>query len=198
MFGERYPLAERYVAWLDGAGVERGLIGPRERERLWDRHVLNCANLAELLVDGERVLDVGSGAGLPGIPVALALPTVQVVLLEPLLRRATFLEEVVADLGLGDRVQVLRARAEEAKVQGDVVTSRAVAPLGKLAGWCGPLLRDEGRMLAVKGASAAEELRSSAKGLRHLGFTSWQVVTCGEPESPTTVIEARYGTRRKR
>lgn len=162
-FGDLLPLAERYAAWLAGAGTERGLLGPREVPRIWDRHVLNSAALAPLLAPGESVVDVGSGAGLPGIPLALARPDCTYVLLEPLLRRAEFLREVVDDLGLGDRVSVLRARAEEAAREPrrwDVAVARAVAPLDRLAGWCLPLLRPGGRLLALKGERAAEEALS--------------------------------------
>lgn len=168
VFGDRLPLALRYEAWLAGAGVERGLLGPREAARLWDRHLLNSVAVAALLGPDERVVDVGSGAGLPGIPLALARPDLTVVLLEPLARRAAFLTEVVADLGLAPRVSVLRARAEDharEKPRYDVAVARAVAPLDRLAGWCLPLLRPGGRLLALKGERAADEV-AAAPALR--------------------------------
>lgn len=179
LFGPRLSLASRYVEWLAGAGVERGLLGPREVPRLWDRHVLNSAALAPLLSPGESVVDVGSGAGLPGIPLALAQPSCTYVLLEPLLRRSTFLSEVVADLGL-DHVTVVRARAEEVAGSGyDVAVARAVAPLDRLAGWCLPLLRPGGRLLALKGDRAEEEAATVPR-LRP------RVDRVGDP--PTTVV----------
>lgn len=196
VFGDRLPLAVRYAQWLAGAGVERGLLGPREADRLWDRHLLNSAAVGELLVPGDRVVDVGSGAGLPGIPLALARPDCTVVLLEPLLRRATFLGEVVADLGLADRVTVFRARAEEAAREDpayDVVVARAVAPLDRLAAWCLPLLRPGGRLLAVKGERAAEEVALSP-GLR---ATVCQVGV-GVVDPPTTVVTMTRPARTRR
>ncbi|MFF1794992.1 16S rRNA (guanine(527)-N(7))-methyltransferase RsmG, partial [Kitasatospora sp. NPDC058263] len=181
VFGDRYEAAVRYTELLATAGVQRGLIGPREVPRLWDRHVLNCAVLAELLPPGSTLCDVGSGAGLPGIPVALARPDVSVTLLEPLLRRTTFLEEVVRELGL-ENVTVLRGRAEEmvGKLAVDVVTARAVAPLDRLAGWGMPLLRPHGQMLALKGDSAEQELADSRAGLAKLGAVEWTVISVGE------------------
>ncbi len=130
---QRLPLAERYAELLATDGVVRGLIGPREAPRLWERHLLNCAALAEVLPDGATVCDLGSGAGLPGLVVAIARPDLSVTLVEPLLRRTTFLEEVAAELGL-ESVEVVRGRAEELHGQRtfDVVTSRAVAPLERL------------------------------------------------------------------
>src|SRR5690349_1621021 len=148
VFGERLETAERYAAILAGAGVEWGLIGPREVDRLWDRHILNSSALGELLAPDERVADIGSGAGLPGIPLALARPDVHVTLIEPLLRRSEFLREAVDELGLD--IAVVRGRAEDADVRKsvgelDVVTSRAVASLDKLTRWSMPLLRVDGR-----------------------------------------------------
>ncbi|MFJ9946370.1 16S rRNA (guanine(527)-N(7))-methyltransferase RsmG [Kitasatospora sp. NPDC091207] len=196
VFGDRYEAAVRYTELLATAGVQRGLIGPREVPRLWDRHVLNCAVLAELLPPGSTLCDVGSGAGLPGIPVALARPDVSVTLLEPLLRRTTFLEEVVRELGL-ENVTVLRGRAEEmvGKLAVDVVTARAVAPLDRLAGWGMPLLRPHGQMLALKGDSAEQELADSRAGLAKLGAVEWTVISVGEGtlETSTRVIQVKAG-----
>ncbi|MFI6153640.1 16S rRNA (guanine(527)-N(7))-methyltransferase RsmG [Kitasatospora sp. NPDC051170] len=196
VFGDRFDAAVRYTELLATAGVSRGLIGPREVPRLWDRHVLNCAVLAELLPEGSTLCDVGSGAGLPGIPVALARPDVSVTLLEPLLRRTTFLEEVVRELGLKN-VTVLRGRAEEmvGKLAVDVVTARAVAPLDRLAGWGMPLLRPYGQMLALKGDSAEQELADSRAGLAKLGAVESTVISVGEGtlETSTRVIQVKAG-----
>jgi 16S rRNA (guanine527-N7)-methyltransferase len=159
VFASRLALAERYAGWLADAGVVRGLIGPREVPRLWDRHLLNCGVLADAVDQGLRVADVGSGAGLPGLVVAVRRPDLRVTLVEPLLRRSIFLEEVVADLGL-DNVEVVRARAEElhGRRTFDVVTSRAVAPMDRLLRWCLPLCGPAGAVLAIKGSRVAEEV----------------------------------------
>jgi 16S rRNA (guanine527-N7)-methyltransferase len=193
LFGDRLALVVRYADLLAGPGVERGLIGPREVPRLWERHLINCGLLAPELVAGDRVADVGSGAGLPGVVVAIARPDVTVTLIEPMLRRTTFLTETVDALGLTN-VVVRRDRAEDARdLAGafDVVTARAVAPLEKLAGWTIPLLRPEGRLLALKGSSAAEELAAAGSTLAALGVRDAVVRTVGPPIDPTTVIEAR-------
>ena len=155
MFGAAYERAVAFAELLAGAGTERGVIGPREVPRLWARHLLNSAVIGELVPAGARVIDVGSGAGLPGVPLALARPDVEVVLLEPLARRVAFLEEAVAGLA---NVSVVRGRAEEGHTRralglADVVTARAVAPLDRLAGWCLPLVKPGGTLLALKGAS---------------------------------------------
>lgn len=152
---------KRYVDILADRGISWGLIGPREADRLWDRHILNSVAMADLVPDGVSVIDVGSGAGLPGIPLAIRRSDLQVTLLEPLLRRATFLEEAVTELGLGDRVRVVRARAEDHDGQYDVVTARAVAPLPRLLTWCLPLMGSTGELLALKGSSAASEIDQS-------------------------------------
>jgi 16S rRNA (guanine527-N7)-methyltransferase len=190
----RYPEAaaglRQYADLLAGDGVVRGLIGPRETGRLWSRHVANCAVLEELVPEGAVVADVGSGAGLPGLPLALVRPDVRVVLVEPLLRRATFLSEAVETLGLAGRVEVVRGRAEEQKLEVDVVTARAVAPLDRLAGWTLPLTRVGGVLLALKGEGAAEEVATSADALEKLGGGQAEVLTCGAGlvEPPTTVV----------
>jgi 16S rRNA (guanine527-N7)-methyltransferase len=193
VFGDQYARAERYVALLAGPGVSRGLLGPREADRLWERHMLNSAVLAELVPDGCRVLDVGSGAGLPGIPLALARPDLVLVLLDPLARRVAWLQEVVAELGLA--VSVYRGRAEDPQVRDalggtDVVTARAVAPLGRLAGWCLPLVAPGGRLLAVKGATAEEEAARDAHAVRAAGGGPMEIVQCGGTivRPPTTVV----------
>ncbi|MFJ3791356.1 16S rRNA (guanine(527)-N(7))-methyltransferase RsmG [Kitasatospora sp. NPDC090091] len=196
IFGENLPRAVRYTELLATVGMQRGLIGRREVPQLWERHVLNCAVIAELLPANATLCDVGSGAGLPGIPVALARPDVSVTLLEPLLRRTFFLEEVVRELGL-ENVTVLRGRAEEVvgKVSVDVVTARAVAPLYRLAGWGLPLLRPYGQMLALKGDTAEQELADSRAALGRLGATEWSVIPVGEETlgAPTQVVRVRVG-----
>jgi len=198
VFGDRVALVRRYAEILAGDGVERGLIGPREADRLWDRHVLNSAALGELLDTGEQIADIGSGAGLPGIPLALARPDLRVTLIEPLLRRSDFLREVIDDLGLD--VAVVRGRAEEQAVRQqvgemDAVVSRAVASLDKLTRWSAPLLRSGGRMLAIKGERAASELDEHRRVMESLGVVDARVVTCGEAylDPPATVVIARRG-----
>ncbi|MBV8789366.1 MAG: 16S rRNA (guanine(527)-N(7))-methyltransferase RsmG [Mycobacterium sp.] len=198
IFGERVDIARRYAEWLAGPGVERGLLGPREVDRIWDRHLLNSVAAEELLDDGERVIDVGSGAGLPGIPLAIARPDLEVVLLEPLLRRSEFLNEVIDELGLA--VEVVRGRAEEPWVRSrfgerDAAVSRAVAALDKLTKWCMPLLRPGGRMLAIKGERGAEELEQHRRGMASLGAVDARVMTCGANylRPPATVVLARRG-----
>ncbi len=183
VFGAALPLLEAYAALLAGPAVERGLLGPREAPRLWERHLLNCAGLSELIEDGSVVLDLGSGAGLPGLVLALLRPQIQLVLVEPLLRRTTFLTEVVQTLGLRT-VVVRRARAEElhGAVEVDVVTARAVAPLERLGGWALPLLRPGGRLLALKGEQAQAELDAALPVLRRAGAASAEVVEVGSVE----------------
>ncbi len=203
LFGDRIDLARRYVELLAGPGIERGLIGPREAGRLWDRHLLNCAVLGALLPAGARVVDIGSGAGLPGIPLALARPDCRIDLVEPLLRRSTFLDEVVADLALTG-CRVIRARAEDAidaAGGADVVTARAVAPLAKLARWAAPLLRPGGMMLILKGASAADEVARDGAAARAPGLGDLSLLSGGGEgvEEPATVVSARLaGGRRAR
>jgi 16S rRNA (guanine527-N7)-methyltransferase len=196
VFTDRVELAGRFVEHLVTSGVERGLIGPREVPRIWTRHVLNCAVIEEHIPGNVAICDVGSGAGLPGIALALARPDLDVTLVEPLLRRVTWLQEVVDDLGL-DRVRVLRGRAEDMadQVRVDVAVARAVAPLSGLAAWCLPLLRPGGRLLAIKGRSAAEELDAGRTALTRLGARSWRIVLSGEAvlQEPTTVVEVVAG-----
>jgi 16S rRNA (guanine527-N7)-methyltransferase len=202
VFGDRLPLAQRYVELLAGPGTERGLLGPRETPRLWERHLLNCVGMAELLAPDETVLDLGSGAGLPGIPLAIRRPDISVILVEALLRRATFLTEVVEALALPN-VTVRRARGEELakKVEVDVVTARAVAPLARLAGWSLPLLRGGGRLLALKGEQAEAELNAAAPGLSKAGAVAWSVVEVGTAEQDTlarVVVVERGAVRGRR
>lgn len=198
VFADRLPLAVRYVAHLADSGIERGLIGPREVPRLWDRHVLNCAVVAELIAADSHVADVGSGAGLPGLCLALARPDLRLTLIEPLERRVIWLAEVVADLDIADQVSIVRARAEQAadEVDCDVVTARAVSALDKLAGLTIPLLHGSGEVLAIKGRSAQEEISKAAKAIRKLGGMSTEVLTAGASvlEEPTTVVRINVGS----
>jgi 16S rRNA (guanine527-N7)-methyltransferase len=203
VFGDRLDLARGYCAALATAGVERGLIGPREVPRLWDRHILNCAVVDELIAEGATVVDIGSGAGLPGIPLAIARPDLRITLVEPLLRRTIFLSEFIETAGLD--ITVVRGRAEQSGVMkeaggADVVTSRAVAPLAKLAQWSLPLLRDHGRMLALKGVSAAEELERDGDALARAGAGNVKVLECGagSVSPPTWVISAERLPRTER
>lgn len=188
-------MAERYATLLASEGVVRGLIGPREGARLWDRHLLNCAVLGELVPQGSSVCDIGSGAGLPGLVLAIARPDLEVTLVEPLLRRTTFLDEVVADLGLA-QVEVHRGRAET--LHGtrtfDVVTSRAVAPLERLLTWSMPLVAPTGAMVAMKGSSAADEITAAQNVLTRLGCAAPEIHVMGTTvtDSPTTAIRVAW------
>jgi 16S rRNA (guanine527-N7)-methyltransferase len=181
-------LINRYIDILATWGIERGLIGPREAPRLWDRHVLNCAVVAPRIPHGASVADVGSGAGLPGLVWAIARPDLTVTLIEPLLRRTTFLTEVIDELGLTN-VTVVRGRAAEVSGVFDVVTARAVADLGKLGSWCLPLVRPGGVLLALKGESASAEIAMWTEALREDGATDIVVTSYGDVEKPTTVVE---------
>lgn len=189
---ERLPLAEAYAGWLADAGVVRGLIGPREVPRLWDRHILNCAVLVDLIPDGVSVGDVGSGAGLPGLVLAIARQDLRVTLIEPLLRRTTFLTEVVRDLGL-DNVEVLRERAEALHGSRlfDVVTSRAVAPLPRLLEWSMPLVSPTGALLAMKGSSAYDEIAEASASLARWGCETPTVHTLGDGLLESTTVAVR-------
>ncbi|TFV62109.1 16S rRNA (guanine(527)-N(7))-methyltransferase RsmG [Geodermatophilus sp. DF01-2] len=200
VFGPGLPDAERYVARLAGDGVTRGLIGPREVPRLWERHVLNSAAVADAVPPGARVVDVGSGAGLPGIPLALARPDIRLTLVEPMARRVEFLEEVVAELGAPWRV--VRGRAEERSVRAavgpvDVVTARAVAALPRLVSWCRGLLRPGAQLIALVGARAVEELSTLAPELEAAGMREVhaRAVGAGLGNAATTVVVMTRGAR---
>ena len=203
VFGTAIGGARAYAELLAEAGVVRGLIGPREPQRLWTRHLLNSAVLSTLIPADARVVDVGTGAGLPGIPLALVRPDLRVVLLEPLARRVEFLLEVVEALELA-QCEVVRGRAEDvvATVGGaDVVVSRAVAPLATLAGWCAPLLRPGGVMLGLKGTTAPAELERDAAAVARSGLIDAEVRIVGAdvlPE-PTFVVRAvkTWSSRRR-
>jgi 16S rRNA (guanine527-N7)-methyltransferase len=177
------PVALRYAEVLADAGIVRGLLGPREAERLWDRHLLNSAVVAELIPDDAWLIDVGSGAGLPGIPIALANPSLHVLLLEPLARRFAFLEEVVAELELSDRVSVMRGRAPDAVLQlpflADFALARAVAPLERLVSWTMPVVQLGGSLLALRGERAEQELQEAGPGLARYGAGAPEVVEIG-------------------
>jgi 16S rRNA (guanine527-N7)-methyltransferase len=198
LFGARLPLAIRYAEILATDGVERGLIGPNEGPRLWERHLLNCAVVGELIQPDARVVDVGSGAGLPGIVLAVARPDLSVILVEPLARRTAFLSEVVTTLGL-DRSMVVRARAEECVPKrgsprfglAAVVTARAVASLDRLTAWCLPLAAEGGRVLALKGESGAEEVERHRGTIVRLGGAEPTILRCGVDviDPPTIVVQ---------
>lgn len=201
VFGDRLDVAQRYEELLAGPGVVRGLIGPREADRLWDRHILNSAAIAEAIEPEARVVDIGSGAGLPGIPLAIARPDLRVTLVEPMLRRTEFLTEAVAELGI--TATVVRGRAEDDSVRAavggaDVVVSRAVAGLDKLSRWSLPLLRPGGRMLALKGERADDEVAEHRSAMLKLGASDVRVLRCGSGylNPPTTVVEAVRSERR--
>ncbi|MEO7263173.1 MAG: 16S rRNA (guanine(527)-N(7))-methyltransferase RsmG [Jatrophihabitantaceae bacterium] len=188
-------LLVRYAGWLAGPGVSRGLLGPREASRLWDRHLLNSVALAELLPPHARLVDIGTGAGLPGLAVACVRPDLMVDLVESLLRRTDFLTEVVTALGLGDQVRVVRGRAEDIAVLDTVgsaqfVTARAVAPLDRLVRWSFPLLHPGGSLLAIKGAGAEDEVRAHQPFLTRIRAEVRGVIECGAElvNPPTRVV----------
>jgi 16S rRNA (guanine527-N7)-methyltransferase len=166
IYGAEFPAINRYVDILRSTAVDWGLLGPREAERLWDRHILNSAALSGLIAADIAVADVGSGAGLPGIPLAILRPDLRVTLIEPLLRRSTFLTQTVEELQISDRVEVVRSRAEDHRQTYHIVVARALAPLDRLIGWCNPLRAPDGVILALKGASAADEIAAAGRQLQ--------------------------------
>jgi 16S rRNA (guanine527-N7)-methyltransferase len=188
----RQPLAVRYAELLATDGVVRGLIGPREAPRLWDRHLFNCALLSEAVPSGSEVCDIGSGAGLPGLVLAIARPDVSVTLVEPLLRRTTFLSEVVEELGL-DHVEVVRGRADvlHGKRRFDVVTSRAVAALETLLDWSMPLVSPHGSLVAMKGSSVHEEISAAAPRLKAWGLAEPEILHVGSPDDESRTVLLR-------
>ncbi|MGN0128520.1 16S rRNA (guanine(527)-N(7))-methyltransferase RsmG [Glutamicibacter soli] len=196
IFGDRLDLAKRYVEHLATSGIERGLLGPREVPRLWSRHVLNCAVIESVMEKDAEVADVGSGAGLPGLCLAIARPDLNLTLIEPLERRCIWLSEVIDDLGLTN-VTVMRGRAEQMVdvVNARYVTARAVSALTNLAGLTIPLLHGEGELIAIKGRSAAEEIDKASKAIRKLGGKETEVMVIGEGllAEPTTVVRIKVG-----
>lgn len=194
VFGDRLAEAIAFAELLATVGTVRGLIGPREAPRLWERHLINCGVVSEIIPPGTSLVDVGSGAGLPGIVLAIARPDLRITLVEPLARRTAFLSEAVALLGLGETVAVVRGRAEDVTDTldaADVVTARAVAPLDRLAGWCLPLAVIGGRVLALKGTTAAAEVAEHGAAVTRQGGSLPRVRSCGASviDSPTTVVE---------
>lgn len=191
VFGEALPVAVHYARILADQGVLKGLIGPREVERLWERHLINCAVVAELIPENSTVIDLGSGAGLPGLVLAIVRSDLSVTLLEPLLRRTTFLSACVEELRLPN-VEVRRARAEDVigDYAADVVTARAVAPLDRLSMWAVPLLRPGGQLLALKGERAAGELEEATPVLHKLGVRTTELLQVGQGkvDPPTTIV----------
>lgn len=201
VFGSQEPAIRAYADILATRGIEWGLLGPRETPRLWQRHIFNCAALLPLLPESATVCDIGSGAGLPGLVLAIGRPDVQVSLVEPLQRRVAFLEVAIEELGLDERVEVLRGRAEEfdAGAGFDVVTSRAVGALTKLVGWSAPLMAASGQVLGLKGASAEAEIETAQKELRKAGLVAELLEVRADPRTePTTVVRLRRTTRSAR
>lgn len=189
----RLELAERYAELLATEGVKRGLIGPREAPRLWDRHLLNCALLGEVIPEGATVCDIGSGAGLPGVVLGIARPDLTITLVEPLLRRTTFLSEVVDELGLATvTVERCRADALHGTARFDVVTSRAVAPLSRLLEWSMPLVEPEGAMVAMKGGSVAAEISAAGPTMGRLGTSAPEVLELGSGASTALVVRVTW------
>jgi 16S rRNA (guanine527-N7)-methyltransferase len=196
VFGSALETASQFAEILATDGVQRGLIGPREAPRLWDRHLLNCAVVADLLPEAGELVDIGSGAGLPGVVLAMLRPGIRVVLLEPMLRRSVFLEECLARLDLPNAT-VVRGRAEDMAgvIRADIATARAVAPLDRLAGWAAGLLRPGGEILAIKGQSAEQELAAARPVLSRLRVRSAEVLRVGQGRvvPATTVVRVVIG-----
>jgi 16S rRNA (guanine527-N7)-methyltransferase len=195
VFGSAWPRAQEFAGMLATRGVEHGLIGPHEVPRLWDRHLLNCAVVAELIDSRPATLvDIGSGAGLPGIVLAMLRPKVSVILLEPMERRCRFLTDCVAELGL-DNASVLRARAQDAVLRADVATARALAPLDRLAELAVGLVRPGGMVLAIKGQTAADELKKARPVLKRLGVRGAKVVRAGQGKVDPATTVVRFFAR---
>jgi 16S rRNA (guanine527-N7)-methyltransferase len=188
LYGQRASRITQYVDILAARGVRYGLLGPKEASRIWERHILNSAALSQLIEPGSTVIDVGSGAGLPGIPLAVLRPDLRITLLEPLLRRITFLVEAVSELELTERVDVVRDRAEHHTGRYDVVVARAVAPLARLIGWCNPLRRPVGVFLALKGQSAGAEIGQAAPVLARHRLAAELITAYADPRADPTFV----------
>jgi 16S rRNA (guanine527-N7)-methyltransferase len=195
VYGAQYPLISRYVDILVSTGVDWGLLGPREADRAWDRHILNCAALSGLIAADSSVADVGSGAGLPGIPLAVLRPDLRVTLIEPLLRRFTFLDQTAEQLGIADRVKIVRSRAEDHHQAYDFVVARAVAHLDRLIGWCNPLRTRGGVILALKGESAPDEVAVARPQLEAAQLTAEILSARAHPEVEAATV-VRLSERR--
>ena len=189
VLGLAFPQLAQYAQILGQEAVLQGLLGPREIDRIWDRHILNCAALNELIPQVKSIIDIGSGAGLPGIVLAIMNPSTHVILVEPMQRRTDFLNDVKKQLNL-ENVEIIRGRAENQKIQAQVVTSRAVAPLNKLLAWSLPLVEKGGKVLAIKGEKAQSELEEAQKDLNLLKNTTASIKTCGLAlDLSVTVVE---------
>ena len=192
LYGDQFALINRYVDILRLTAVAWGLVGPREADRLWDRHILNSAALSGLIAADSAVADVGSGAGLPGIPLAILRPDIRMTLIEPLLRRSTFLTQTVEELGITDHVTVVRSRAEDHQQSYDVVAARALAPLNRLIGWCNRLRAPDGVILALKGASTNDEILAANRELAVARLDAEVLIVRAHPEAdPATVVRLR-------
>lgn len=186
LYRDNYKTIRQYVDILVSRGVDWGLIGPREIGRLWERHILNSIALESLIPEGCRVADVGSGAGLPGIPLAILRPDLEMTLIEPMLRRSNFLTEAIDELGLDDRVSVVRGRAEDADLHVDIVVSRAVAKLATLINWTADLIVESGSLLALKGQSADDEVVKAKKELSKRRLSAEVLLIRADPASDVT------------
>lgn len=186
LYRDNYKTIRQYVDILVSRGVDWGLIGPREIGRLWERHILNSIALESLIPEGCRVADVGSGAGLPGIPLAILRPDLEMTLIEPMLRRSNFLTEALDELGLDDRVTVVRGRAEDADLHVDVVVSRAVAKLATLINWTADLIVESGSLLALKGQSADDEVVKAKKELSKRRLSAEVLLIRADPAADVT------------
>lgn len=186
LYRDNYKTIRQYVDILVSRGVDWGLIGPREIGRLWERHILNSIALESLIPEGCRVADVGSGAGLPGIPLAILRPDLEMTLIEPMLRRSNFLTEALDELGLDDRVTVVRGRAEDADLHVDVVVSRAVAKLATLINWTADLIVESGSLLALKGQSADDEVVKAKKELSKRRLSAEVMLIRADPAADVT------------
>lgn len=195
LYRDNYKTIRQYVDILASRGVDWGLIGPREIGRLWERHILNSIALESLIPEGCRVADVGSGAGLPGIPLAILRPDLEMTLIEPMLRRSNFLTEALDELGLDDRVTVVRGRAEDADLHVDVVVSRAVAKLATLINWTADLIVDSGSLLALKGQSADDEVVKAKKELSKRRLSAEVLLIRADPASDVTRAQFEYVVR---